>query len=331
MSASLLEPPTNSTPQTALNLSQQASAFFKSQSGWTLPYPLSLFLNTESQEKWATYENIFLACLRTGDNDSAYLCLEELTGRFGKLNERVMALQGLYQEATAKSDAELQDVLRQYDEILKDDASLFAIRKRRAALLRSMDKTADAITALTGLLDASPTDAEAWAELADLYATQGMYDQSIYCLEEVLLVMPNAWNMHARLGEVEYLAANKMEGGSGDQLKMLSESMRRFCRSVELCDDYLRGYYGLRLATSRLLEVLEGTKKPQPVSSDPMGGDLAPPTVATVKKLNELATSKLAEIVRKSSSGESGWDGYSPAEISAAKQLLDESTQQVQR
>lgn len=29
--------------------------------------------------------------------------------------------------------------------------------------------------------------------------------------------------------------------------KYLAESLKRFCRSVELCDDYLRGYYGLKL------------------------------------------------------------------------------------
>lgn len=29
--------------------------------------------------------------------------------------------------------------------------------------------------------------------------------------------------------------------------RYLAESLRRFCRSIELCDDYLRGYYGLKL------------------------------------------------------------------------------------
>lgn len=138
-----------------------------------------------------------------------------------------------------------------YEEILKEDPTIFSIRKRRAALLRSLGRTNEAITALTNLLDTSPTDAEAWAELGDLYLTQGVYDQAIYCLEEVLLVTPNAWNMHARLGEVLFLSAGRTEG-SADQLKVLSESMRRFCRSVELCDDYLRGYYGLRLVRKHL-------------------------------------------------------------------------------
>lgn len=237
--------PTNSEPQTALALSQQAPSFFKSQSSWSLPYPLSLFSNSESQEKWQSYENIFLACLRTGDNESAYLCLEELTDRFGSTNERVTALRGLYAEATAKTPEELDDVMAHYEEILKEDSSVFSIRKRRAALLRSMGKTSEAVAALTNLLDTSPTDVETWAELADVYVEIGLFDQAIFSLEEVLLFAPNAWNMQAKLGEVIFMSANRAEGG--DQLKTLSESMRRFCRSIELCDNYLRGYYGLKL------------------------------------------------------------------------------------
>ena len=58
-----------------------------------------------------------------------------------------------------------------------------------------MGKEADATTALTEFLDVSPTDAEAWAELSDLYASQGLYQQAIFALEEVLLITPNAWNV----------------------------------------------------------------------------------------------------------------------------------------
>lgn len=348
MSTSLLQPPITGSPQTTLHLSQQAPSFLKSQSSWSLPYPLSPLFNSESQEKWASYENILLACLRSGDTESAQLALEQLTARFGAQNERIMALQGLYQEAVAKDQRELEEVLRAYEDILKEDPTLFTLRKRRAALLRSMGRTAEAVAAVKVLLEASPTDAEAWAELADLYLTQGLYEQAIYCLEEVLLVTPNAWNMHARLGEVVFLSANRIESG-GDQLKQLSESMRRFCRSVELCNDYLRGYYGLKLvtmtqpiflsemmliapqSTTRLLDVLSKQKKSQPASSDPVTGDLAPPSIRSVEKLNELATSKLVEILRHSAAGDVGWDGYSQAELIAAQELLDRDTPKIQR
>jgi ER membrane protein complex subunit 2 len=71
--------------------------------------------------------------------------------------------------------------------------------KRRIALFKSLNKTTEAITALIKLVEVSPTDAEAWAELSDLYVSQGMYPQAIFALEEVLLITPNAWNVGATL------------------------------------------------------------------------------------------------------------------------------------
>ena len=67
--------------------------------------------------------------------------------------------------------------------------------KRRIALLQSLDKIPEAIGALVELLDISPTDAEAWAELSDLYLSQALHSQACFCLEEVLLIYPNAWNV----------------------------------------------------------------------------------------------------------------------------------------
>ena len=67
--------------------------------------------------------------------------------------------------------------------------------KRRIAVLRLMSRPAAAITSLIELLEATPTDAEAWCELADLYQSQGMSAQGIFCLEEALLITPNAWNV----------------------------------------------------------------------------------------------------------------------------------------
>lgn len=62
-----------------------------------------------------------------------------------------------------------------------------------------MNKIPEAVTALNKFLDSSPTDAEAWAELADIYVTQGLYQQAIFALEEVLLIAPNAWNVGTNL------------------------------------------------------------------------------------------------------------------------------------
>ena len=69
------------------------------------------------------------------------------------------------------------------------------VLKRRIALLKSMGRIPEAIKALTSFLDCSPTDAEAWAEISDLYVGEGLYQQAVFALEEVMLITPNAWNV----------------------------------------------------------------------------------------------------------------------------------------
>ena len=252
-----------------------------------------------------------------------------MLARFGEKNERVMALQGMYAEAFAEDDKALRKVLHSYEAVLKEDATNIPIRKRRVALLKSTGKINEATTALVELLDVSPTDAEAWAELADMYFNQGMYAQAIYCLEEVLLILPNAWNMHAKLGEILFISATSSDASErGNAAKGLSDALRRFCRSIELCDNYLRGFYGLKLTAKKLLEAISKGGKGAVATSD---DDLPPPPVATVEKLHEVATSKLAEIVRKASSGMKGWEGYEEAELIAARALLDKDEGKITR
>lgn len=203
-----------SSPSVVLHLSQQAPAILRSQPTTPKKFPLSLFAVPETSETWYNYEHLLIACLKTGDERSAHLCLERLTTRFGSNNERVMGLRGTYQEAITEDQAELKVILDEYERILDENPvnTVSASRlwfwidctnaqkpiiKRRIALLRSMDRTAEAIAALVEFLAASPTDAEAWCELCDLYHSRGLNFQAMYCLEEALLITPNAWNVCA--------------------------------------------------------------------------------------------------------------------------------------
>lgn len=46
------------------------------------------------------------------------------------------------------------------------------------------------------------------------------------------------------------------------------------------------------------------------------------PARGTLEKLDEKATEKLAEIVRRNGAKEKGWCGYEEAEVAAARDLL---------
>ncbi|KAF2757040.1 tetratricopeptide-like protein [Pseudovirgaria hyperparasitica] len=319
----LLHPPSHTSQSSALRLSQEAPRILAKAPTSSLPYPLSLLSSSETEETWTIYENLFLSCLRTGDNVSARKCIDHLTARFGAVNERIMALTGIYKEAAAADTAALVKVLDKYNEAIQADPTNMPVRKRKVATLKALNRPADAIASLVELLDLSPTDAEAWSELSDLYLAQSMFSQAIYSLEEVLLIFPNAWAMQARMGELLYLSYLS----SPADPSTLSEALRRYCRSLELCDDYLRGYYGLKITCQKILENAPKTSSKAVAASE----DLPPPSPAKVEKLHELATKKLAEIVRRASQQEPGWDGYDEAELIAARALLDRDAEVIVR
>jgi tetratricopeptide (TPR) repeat protein len=210
------------------------------------------------------------------------------------------------------------------------------------------------------LLDFSPTDSEAWSELSDIYLSQGLYPQAIYAAEEILVLAPNAWNVcsptiarslspmlmhlfqiHARLGELQYMAATTSGVAGGSYQKYMAEALKRFSRSIELCDDYLRGYYGLKLVRPSLSggemsadvpqiskKLLDDGAKAVKQADD---SEFALPDTSTIERLNELATAKLSEIVRHSAANDRGWRGYSEAEVAAARELLAEDVSAVER
>ncbi|KAJ6438680.1 kinetoplast-associated protein KAP [Purpureocillium lavendulum] len=323
MTPSLLQPQGRLSPAETLELAQQAPEILRRNPKAISSSPLQiLFSAPETADLWTIYENLLLSCLRAGDDTAAHQVLERLVLRFGEKDERLMALNGLVKEAEATNDGELQKILEEYDALLEENDTNMPIYKRKIALLRSLGKAPQAITALNAFLDFSPTDSEAWAELADLYLSQGLYPQAIHALEEVLVLVPNAWNIHARLGEVSLMAANTTSEGFPQ--KHLAEALKRFCRSIELCDDYLRGYYGLKLTTDKLLS---GAAKEKRRESE--GFSL--PEQATIEKLNQAATDKLGEIVRRHGAQERLWQGYDAGEVAAARELLAKTAPEVIR
>lgn len=58
------------------------------------------------------------------------------------------------------------------------------------------------------------------------------------------------------------MAATATGASSGSYQKYTAEALKRFARSIELCDNYLRGYYGLKLVSPRVgLEVSSDADK----------------------------------------------------------------------
>lgn len=131
---------------------------------------------------------------------------------------------------------------------------------------------------------------------------------------------------HAHLATLHYLSTTQNNPPS---LTSLAMSLKHFCRSVELNDSYLRGFYGLKLISSKLTRLLSEsssstTSKRNLAQED---DDVSVPSISTLQKLEELATNKLAEIVRQYKSGNKAWQGFDEADVIAARELLDRDGQ----
>ncbi|MCJ1286925.1 hypothetical protein MMC26_006271 [Xylographa opegraphella] len=310
-----------------LQLAQMAPEFLRQQVETYPAYSIPFITVVESPELWATYEKLIYSCLRIGDHKSAHQCLERLISRFGASNERVMGLRGLYREAVAEDDTTFKTIYAEYARILTDDPTNMPVMKRRIVLLQSLGMQSEAIEALVELLQVSPTDAEAWTELSALYLGQAMYSQASYCLEEVLLVYPNAWNVHARLGEIHFISS--LSPGDANETSIeraLTEAIQRYCRSIELCDGYLRGYYGLKISTDRFLETCyQDNKTIARVAK--YNGSSTRLALSVVKKLNQKAREELRKMVDQKAVKDGKGRGYEESEIISAKALLDDGSE----
>lgn len=126
MAPSLLKPAGSLSPADALMLAQQAPEILSKNPRAFSASPLSsLFSTPEKADVWTIYENLMLACLRTGDDNAATECLDRIVLRFGDKHDRVLALRGVMKEALASNHNELQAVLDEYESLLAENSTNF--------------------------------------------------------------------------------------------------------------------------------------------------------------------------------------------------------------
>ncbi|CAG8628137.1 2833_t:CDS:2, partial [Paraglomus brasilianum] len=124
-------------------------------------------------------------------------------------------------------------------------------------------------------LDVYYNDVEAWLELASLYLSQHLYQQAAFCLEELILLQPQNHFYHLKYAEVLYTSDN------------IPLALKEYCRVIELCDDYVRALYGIKLCTHKL------RNPSSPASSSKITGNTDSHTLSV---LNELATERLLHV-----------------------------------
>lgn len=190
----------------------------------------------------------FYLSLLSNRDVEAKTCLDRIIDKFGDQDsQRTAILKATYLEATL-------DTKTAIDYLSKRTKNELLCLKKRVALSKRTTSQADYIKALNGYLNITPLDTEVWYELAETYYEIGHYEKAVYALQEILIILPFAYNIFARVGEIEH-AIFKRDG----DVETLVSSIKHFLRSVELSANYVRGWSGVYI-TSKELSGLDAKK-----------------------------------------------------------------------
>lgn len=180
------------------------------------------YLSSLAQDElYSVLEQVAIAAIETARFDLAESCIARLSSRF-PTSQRITALQGMLLEGRGNPLAALQ----LYDIALETDSTSLILSRRRIACLKTLGGAGGAakvVEALNKHVDTFYNDPEAWQELAEIYAEQGMYAQSAFALEEVILQVPQNAFFHLKYAETLYTQGE------------VTKAYKAYLRVLELC------------------------------------------------------------------------------------------------
>lgn len=150
--------------------------------------------------------------------------------------------------------------LELYEAALVKDSTSLILSRRRIGCLKSLDAShprgspTHVIQALNTHVDTFYNDPEAWQELAEVYAQHGLYAQSAFALEEVILQVPQNSFFHLKYAETLYTAGE------------VGKAYKAYLRVLEMCQSdggasevggaggpWLRALWGTKATTAALI------------------------------------------------------------------------------
>lgn len=241
-----------------------------------------------SSELFDIYELSFHVALLTNHDVEAKSMLDRLNDEFGgKKSQKMMILRLMYLEATGDEKGAV-DVLGTNPDELQASRRLATFSRSKTD---GSENTEQYIKALNYFLNLQPADVKTWCELADQYAKIGHFDKAVFCLKEVLLLEPLAYNIFYKAGLYLYYEwlQGKEETNQQKQLAqfaLLQHARDLFLRSVEISKNYTKGWLGVAKVTEpQLLSKLEASKA---LAKNPK----VKTYISEGQKLHQLATEK---------------------------------------
>ncbi|KAI0988602.1 hypothetical protein GJ496_003212 [Pomphorhynchus laevis] len=156
-----------------------------------------------------------------------------------------------------ESQGDLKNAVEGYEALVEEDPLDLISRKRQInIILNNICMSSEngtnggetgnerAISTLVDHLSQFQADHESWMVLANLYCNEWKLSNAAYCLEEVILHMPDNRHIICRYAEIQY-------SGNPDQQRIRS-ARQYFIYANRLCPKWIRPLFGILVCCSRL-------------------------------------------------------------------------------
>ncbi|KAJ8959271.1 hypothetical protein NQ314_006299 [Rhamnusium bicolor] len=200
---------------------------------------ISSNIDSLGKEKHIVLEQVCVASIDCCRLNIAQRCIQELNKDFPN-SSRIRILESMVYEA----DENYHKALQILNDIIKQDSTNSAAKKRKIAILKALGRYTEAIKELTDYLKIFMADVEAWQELSEMYINEHDYSKAAFCVEELILHNPHNHLLHQRYADIKYT-----QGG----LENLEMARTYYYQTLKLNPKNIRALYGIYLTTTALL------------------------------------------------------------------------------
>ncbi|KAH3902528.1 uncharacterized protein SCODWIG_02936 [Saccharomycodes ludwigii] len=232
-----------------------------------------------NMEYFQLLDLLLILCLYKGRDTEAEFLYKALCDKFGEDSPFLHYYRSLLHEIgninnpdvedTTPVEKDIENLISTHLEVETDNVDYLLMSKRYLMLKKRGCSIQTWLRLCFGLLEKFPMDAELWYSCALEYFKLELYDQAIYCFEEVVMLTPFNYVALGSLGEALYYKyksntttiTNKNNNNLAETIYVLQEALDRFLKSVELSENYMKSWCFIAIICKEILDLSNNDKK----------------------------------------------------------------------
>lgn len=204
---------------------------------------------------WSLMEMSFYLDVYLGKDVEAQVIYNTFRDKFGDHSPNIYAMKATLLQINENDETAIAAVEKLLKEALEYDTDQVSYLLLQKVLITIKARAHDrewTLNQVLSLIEKFPLDPELYCFAARIYTELGQFDRAAYCYEEVLCIMPFNYVAFGQLSEALYYRALKVEKVSAKRREVLQNALNNALRSVELSENYLKGWSFVAMISKRL-------------------------------------------------------------------------------